>query len=530
MTIRFTKSWNGYYEGQIVSNPAGGNTEAQLIALGYAVSDLDGPDNSFELAKFATDSSGNVTGLVGPGGRPFFPPSYLPELYDSALDLPGTIAGLQLWIDASEPMYTASYAARVVTSSDTVSLWPDKSANAQSLVAVGAPKYSPAGHNGKPAVKFNGTSDYFTLSSWAALPNFNSAMTLFIVGSRSDTSGNSVSFGCTAAGGTKTFYAQRDTSANTCGLTASGTTGVGTVKTANTAFTEMYVYDGANVTVFADGFSRAKSTSSLSTTSGNFSAACTGALALVSTQTIGVGALGDGTYKWPGTISEVIMYSAALSEADQKRVLKYLAKKWAPSTKRVVTCIGDSLTSGTGSSGTATQALSIAGTNYPGQLWASLGATNYDVRIDAYPGRTLSQMLSEAQFATWSGSTGYGTPITVIWGGTNTLTIGRSAGAAIQQLQRLALGYKQAGHKVVIYTCLPRGDAIYAGFQSDMAIYNAFILANYSKFADAVVDVAADARLQNTANTTYFDADAIHLTNAGYAVVTSLATPVIAAL
>ena len=68
MTIRFTKSWNGYYEGQIVSNPAGGNTEAQLIALGYAVSDLDGPDNSFELAKFATDSSGNVTGLVGPDG------------------------------------------------------------------------------------------------------------------------------------------------------------------------------------------------------------------------------------------------------------------------------------------------------------------------------------------------------------------------------------------------------------------------------------------------------------------------------
>ena len=69
MTIRFTKSWNGYYEGQIVSNPAGGNTEAQLIALGYAVSDLDGPDNSFELAKFATDPlTGAVTGLVGPGG------------------------------------------------------------------------------------------------------------------------------------------------------------------------------------------------------------------------------------------------------------------------------------------------------------------------------------------------------------------------------------------------------------------------------------------------------------------------------
>ena len=68
MTIRFTKSWNGYYEGQIVTNPNGGNSEAQLIALGYAVADLDGPDNSLQLAKLATDSTGNVTGLVGPGG------------------------------------------------------------------------------------------------------------------------------------------------------------------------------------------------------------------------------------------------------------------------------------------------------------------------------------------------------------------------------------------------------------------------------------------------------------------------------
>ena len=68
MTIRFTKSWNGYYEGQIVSNPAGGNTEAQLITLGYAVSDLDGPDNSLQLAKFATDPSGTLVAAGGEDG------------------------------------------------------------------------------------------------------------------------------------------------------------------------------------------------------------------------------------------------------------------------------------------------------------------------------------------------------------------------------------------------------------------------------------------------------------------------------
>jgi len=64
MTIRFTKSWNGYYEGQIVTNPAGGNTEAQLIALGYAVSDLDGPGNGLQFVKSATDAVSGAVSLV----------------------------------------------------------------------------------------------------------------------------------------------------------------------------------------------------------------------------------------------------------------------------------------------------------------------------------------------------------------------------------------------------------------------------------------------------------------------------------
>ena len=93
MTIRFTKSWNGYYEGQIVTNPAGGNTEAQLIALGYAVSDLDGPDNSFPLAHLATDTSGNVTGLVGPGGTTVPLGRTYTGLVASRCNVPSSIGG-----------------------------------------------------------------------------------------------------------------------------------------------------------------------------------------------------------------------------------------------------------------------------------------------------------------------------------------------------------------------------------------------------------------------------------------------------
>lgn len=71
MTIRFIKSWNGYYEGQIVTSPNGGNTEAQLIALGYAVADLDGPDNG-ALPVMATTNP--VTGRIrtSAGASAFF--------------------------------------------------------------------------------------------------------------------------------------------------------------------------------------------------------------------------------------------------------------------------------------------------------------------------------------------------------------------------------------------------------------------------------------------------------------------------
>ena len=67
MTIRFLKPWNGYQPDAVVS---GLTNEAALIAGGLASDDLDGGnDGRTYEAKLATDASGNVTGLVVPGGR-----------------------------------------------------------------------------------------------------------------------------------------------------------------------------------------------------------------------------------------------------------------------------------------------------------------------------------------------------------------------------------------------------------------------------------------------------------------------------
>ena len=67
MTVRFLQSWAGYQPDQIVS---GLSNEAALIAAGLAAADLDGANDGTEsIAKWQTDASGNVAGLVGPDGN-----------------------------------------------------------------------------------------------------------------------------------------------------------------------------------------------------------------------------------------------------------------------------------------------------------------------------------------------------------------------------------------------------------------------------------------------------------------------------
>lgn len=72
MTIRFITAWNGYYEGQIVTNPNGGNSEATLISLGFAVADLGWPNNS-PVPVYATTNP--LTGGIEINGTPA--PAYI---------------------------------------------------------------------------------------------------------------------------------------------------------------------------------------------------------------------------------------------------------------------------------------------------------------------------------------------------------------------------------------------------------------------------------------------------------------------
>jgi len=81
-----------------------------------------------------------------------------------------------------------------------------------------------------------------------------------------------------------------------------------------------------------------------------------------------------------------------------------------------------------------------------------------------------------------------------------------------------------------VATVLPRGDTGNNPRNTvNTAALNALIRANWNSFADGLADIAADARFTDYNNTTYFNADKVHLTDAGYAAAAQVFLPAIQA-
>ena len=126
-----------------------------------------------------------------------------------------------------------------------------------------------------------------------------------------------------------------------------------------------------------------------------------------------------------------------------------------------------------------------------------------------------------------------GRNVLTVWGGVNDALVGGQTAATIYaNLADYCNTRRAAGWRVVICTEIDAQGALQnaAGWHGTIwPALNALIMADHS-FADAVVDLGADARLADATNVTYFNADKVHLIEAGYDVVASLAGPVLATL
>ena len=237
----------------------------------------------------------------------------------------------------------------------------------------------------------------------------------------------------------------------------------------------------------------------------------------------------DAGFFWPGQIGAYFAINRLLTTTEYKALQTFFIAKHNLYQKKLIVCCGNSQTSGQGSTGGAVQDQSTTGTNYPARLWNAL-ASNWDVRIDAYPGRNLTQMNAESPLCADMMQNKAGMrKVAVVWETTNTLMSNANVAATVSQLQTYCLARKAAGFSVLVGTCLNRGDG-YANFDADRQSVNASILANFATYADGVVDFAAVPELQTITNATYFDPDQIHLTNAGYQKAADTVTAKITAL
>jgi lysophospholipase L1-like esterase len=120
--------------------------------------------------------------------------------------------------------------------------------------------------------------------------------------------------------------------------------------------------------------------------------------------------------------------------------------------------------------------------------------------------------------------------------GTNNLANGQSAAVTLAATYALCDLMRADGIKVILQNILPRQGTLFnppgdqAFFNANVSIVNADFAAHWAAHADAFVDAASVAGLDNPSNTTYYQADKVHPTDAGQAALAAVALPAFVAL
>jgi len=103
-----------------------------------------------------------------------------------------------------------------------------------------------------------------------------------------------------------------------------------------------------------------------------------------------------------------------------------------------------------------------------------------------------------------------------------------TATQAVDNMQSYCVAARALGYdKIIVCNTIADGSGNANFTPAARAAVNSELAARYSTFADYLVDLYADPRLQDPNDTTYYAADKLHLVSTGYAVVESLIKPVV---
>lgn len=171
----------------------------------------------------------------------------------------------------------------------------------------------------------------------------------------------------------------------------------------------------------------------------------------------------------------------------------------------------------------------VASTDWPARLEASL---LNDVRVINFgvPAQTQASMNADAgaQIDPLYDGTNNTYNVAICMGGLNDIP-GASEATIEGRIQTWCSARRTAGFQVLVgtlYACA----SLTAPQNTIRQNINTWIRANWSSWADGLVDLDADSRLSNTADTTYFQADGVHPNETGHGVVHDLVKTQLAAL
>lgn len=184
----------------------------------------------------------------------------------------------------------------------------------------------------------------------------------------------------------------------------------------------------------------------------------------------------------------------------------------------VIVCDGNSLTYGYLSTNPSTK-------SYPALLAADSAfssATIYNKGVNA---QTTLDMISDAT-SDIDPNRGSGVNILIAWEVGNDIYYNGSASGAVTNFWNYCDARRAKGWKVYVLNCPPRSQTTSFGdnptaYQTKLTTANGLIASGWRSHADGFIDVASDSRFSGY-SPTYYNADNVHYTDAGYQVIKDL--------
>lgn len=227
-----------------------------------------------------------------------------------------------------------------------------------------------------------------------------------------------------------------------------------------------------------------------------------------------IGSAASGTsFYYLGEISEIVIFTRALTDAEDAAMLAYLNR---PVLRQQIICKGDSMTYGYTSAAGANTVKSIG---YPWQLNRMIeNAKVLNLGVNSQTLQTMATNVSTEVVPLIDTSNWPNGNIVLISGGTNDCISSRTAAQIYADLTTFCAAVRTAGGKVIVDTMLSR-----VGFSGPQEAvrqtYNGLVRAGWPAIADGFADLDANTVLGGVGtytNTTYFDTDQTHLTALGY--------------